>query len=425
MTTVALLDGNNFFVSCERVFQPRLEKRPVVVLSNNDGCVISRSNEAKALGVPMGAPVHTIKELVQRNNIALLSSNYTLYGDMSRRMMQVIGEWGPRQEVYSVDETFLDVTGIPNLADYGARIRQDVYRRTGLPIGVGIADTKTLAKLANHCAKKHPRWIKRGVCNFLDYDEPTLDAVLGELDVQEIWGVGRRLSASLINQGITTAFDLKRSNPQRLREMYSVVMERTINELNHISSLELEDVTPARQQIISSRSFGNMVADIDNLRASIATHVATAAAKLRQQNSVASSITVYIRTNRFRKADPQLHRSYLCPLITPTDDTTTLLNAALAGLTRIYEPGFWYKKSGVVIQQIQQKDQQQFDLFSERQTPKAAQLLKTMDTLNERYGKGTLRSAAELLGNKDWHGLCLFKTPNYTSDWGQLAKAGS
>lgn len=422
MTTVALLDGNNFFVSCERVFRPDLVQRPVVVLSNNDGCVISRSNEAKALGVPMGAPVHTIKELVQRHKITMLSSNYALYGDMSRRMMQVIGEWGPRQEVYSVDETFLDVTGIPNLADYGARIRHDVYRRTGLPIGVGIAKTKTLAKLANHCAKKHPRWIKRGVCNFLDYDEPTLDAVLGELDVQEIWGVGRRLSASLIEQGITTALDLKRSNPQRLREMYSVVMERTINELNNIPCLDLEDVTPARQQIISSRSFGNMVADLDNLRASIATHVATAAAKLRQQNSVASSITVYIRTNRFRKNDPQLHRSYLCSLITPTDDTTQLLNAALAGLAQIYEPGFWYKKSGVVIQQIQPKDQQQFDLFSERQTPKAAQLLKAMDTLNRRYGKGTLRSAAELLGNQAWHGLCLSKTPNYTSDWSQLPR---
>lgn len=422
MTTVALLDGNNFFVSCERVFQPQLENRPVVVLSNNDGCVISRSNEAKALGVPMGAPVHTIKELVQRNKIALLSSNYALYGDMSRRMMQVIGEWGPRQEVYSVDETFLDVTGIPNLADYGARIREDVRRRTGLPIGVGIANTKTLAKLANHCAKKHPRWIKRGVCNFLDYDEATLDAVFAELDVQEIWGVGRRLSASLINQGIITALDLKRANPQRLREQYSVVMERTINELNNVSCLDLEDVTPARQQIISSRSFGNMVADIDNLRASIATHVATAAAKLRQQNSVASSIIVYIRTNPFRKDDAQLHRSYLCPLITPTDDTRLLLNAALAGLLQIYEPGFWYKKSGVVIQQIQPKDQQQFDLFSERQTPKAAQLLKAMDALNRRYGKGTLRSAAELLGNKDWHGLCLSKTPNYTSDWGQLPR---
>lgn len=422
MTTVALLDGNNFFVSCERVFRPDLVQRPVVVLSNNDGCVISRSNEAKALGVPMGAPVHTIKELVQRHKITMLSSNYALYGDMSRRMMQVIGEWGPRQEVYSVDETFLDVTGIPSLADYGARIRHDVYRRTGLPIGVGIAKTKTLAKLANHCAKKHPRWIKRGVCNFLDYDEPTLDAVLGELDVQDIWGVGRRLSASLIEQGITTALDLKRSNPQRLRELYSVVMERTINELNNIPCLDLEDVTPARQQIISSRSFGNMVADLDNLRASIATHVATAAAKLRQQNSVASSITVYIRTNRFRKDDAQLHRSYLCPLITPTDDTTQLLNAALAGLAQIYEPGFWYKKSGVVIQQIQSKEQQPFDLFSERQTPKAAQLLKAMDALNRRYGKGTLRSAAELLGNQAWHGLCLSKTPNYTSDWNQLPR---
>ena len=284
MRNIALIDVNNFYVSCERVFNPSLKHQPIIVLSNNDGCVISRSDEAKALGIKMGEPWFKCQDLVKKYNIQGLSSNYALYADMSNRVMTILSDFSPNQEVYSIDECFLDITGFnKDLKEYGQEMRSRILKWTGLPVCVGIGATKTLAKLANHIAKKQSQF--NGVCNLNVLSKDELNKLLSNIDVAEVWGVGRRLASKLKTLGINTVLDLKLADPEYLRQQFSIVMAKIVSELNGTVCIELEEIVPPRKQILSSRSFGHPVRDYNSLAESITLYMSRAAEKLRSQQS--------------------------------------------------------------------------------------------------------------------------------------------
>ena len=334
--SIALVDVNNFYVSCERAFNPKLHNRPVVVLSNNDGCAVARSNEVKALGVGMGAPWFKFKGLAKQHGIIVLSSNYALYADMSNRVMAILRQFSPDQEVYSIDESFLDLTTFKrrDLECYGQQMRHRIQKWTGLPVCVGIGSTKTLAKLANHCAKK--RTVFNGVCNLNEMAVQDINQILSEIEVGEVWGVGRKLAPKLQALGINSVLDLKQANPERLRQLFSVVMEKTIRELNGTVCIEMEDIAPPKKQIVSSRSFGHPVTDYNSLAESITLYMSRAAEKLRKQNSYAGSVYVFIRTSPFKENQAFYSNGLTIPLPTPSDDTRLLVNAALWGLKQVF-----------------------------------------------------------------------------------------
>lgn len=420
--SIALIDVNNFYVSCERVFNPKLIGKPVVVLSNNDGCAVARSNEVKALGVPMGAPWFKLKDLAKQHGIIAYSSNYALYADMSNRVMSILQQFSPDQEVYSIDESFLDLTSFQrrDLIKYGQKIRSTILQCTGLPVCVGIGATKTLAKLANHCAKKRP--IYDGVCNFNSMSEAELDSVLSEIDVGEIWGVGRKLAPKLKQLGLNTVLDLKRADPEILRQNFSIVMEKTIRELNGTVCIEIEEVMPAKQQILSSRSFGTPVTNIQGLSESISLYVSRAAEKLRRQNSFAGSLYVYIRTSPFREKDPQYSNGMTIKLPSPTDNTPKLVSIALWGLKQIYRPGFNYAKAGIMLAELVPASGIQTDLFSNMQPDsKSERLMHVMDLINRKMGKETIKVASEGF-KRPWKMKQENKSPSYTTNWDELLK---
>lgn len=414
----ALVDVNNFYVSCERVFDWRLLGRPVVVLSNNDGCVVARSNEVKALGVKMGAPWHQLKDLAREHAIIALSSNYTLYGDMSRRVMTILADLAPRQEVYSIDECFLDCTGMPGLFVHGQLIRRRILMWTGLPVCVGFAPTKTLAKLANHCAKKSLAGAE-GVCDFTALSAADLRALLQRIEVGEVWGVGPRISVKLQAMGVRSVWDLQQADAATIRERFGVVLERTVRELRGESCLPLEALAPPKQQIMCSRSFGQEINTLEELRQSVLTYIARAAEKLRRQQSLTSAVLVFAHTNPFKDV-PQLSRQIVVPLPYPTDDTILLSQAARAGIERIFEPGYWYKKSGTMLMDLQPKSQRQVTLFEEPEAiARRDRLNQAMDRINSRYGQRTV----SLLGagvEKPWGMRSNSRTPAYTTDWHNL-----
>lgn len=396
----ALVDCNNFYASCEKLFDPTLRDLPIVVLSNNDGCVVARSAEAKALGVPMGVPWHQIRDMARRYGIRAFSSNYSLYADMSNRVVEVLSRFSPAVEVYSIDESFLGLSGLERqgadgLTGYGQRIRQSIAQDLGLAVCVGIARSKTLAKLANHCAKKGLAGAT-GVCDFGKLSAAELDQLFGEIEVGDVWGVGRKISPKLQEMRINTARALRDANPVLIRNRFSVVLERTVRELRGESCLELEEVVPAKQQIMNSRSFGQYVYELEDLREAVAHHIGKAAEKLRSQGSVAGAVQVMIRTNPFSVKEPQYQRAVTVPLPVPSDDTRELTRWALWVLDRIYRPGFAYQKAGVMLLELQKRDQQQTDLFSNSpSTQRSAELMQTLDAINARWGAGTLRVSAE------------------------------
>lgn len=414
---IALIDVNNFYVSCERVFNPKLNNKPVVVLSNNDGCAVARSNEVKALGVAMGAPWFKLKDLAKQYGIIGLSSNYALYADMSNRVMSILREYSPDQEVYSIDESFLDLTGFQSrdLTRYGQHMRKRILKWTGLPVCVGIGSTKTLSKLANHCAKKRQGF--NGVCNFNTMDSHELDLLLAEIEVGEIWGVGRKLAPKLEALGFKSVLDLKRASPERLRQQFSVVLEKTIRELNGTVCIELEEMAPAKKQIISSRSFGQQVRDYVSLAESITLYMSRAAEKLRKQQSFAGSVYVYIRTSLFRPDDPFYSNGMTIPLPSPTDDTRQLVNVALWGLKLIYKPNYNYAKAGVMLSEIVPARGVQADLFSQAQaSPKSTALMSTMDNINRKMGKESIKLASEGF-RRPWKMKQGNRSPGYTTRW--------
>lgn len=426
--SIALIDVNNFYVSCERVFNPKLKHKPVVVLSNNDGCAVARSNEVKALGIGMAAPWFKFKAEAKRHGIEAYSSNYALYADMSNRVMAILRGFSPEQEVYSIDESFLDLSDFQskNLVQYGQSMRQRILQWTGLPVCVGIGPTKTLAKLANHCAKKMPKF--NGVCDFNEMSVQALNHLLNEVDVGEVWGVGRKLAPKLQALGIKTVLDLKQANPKRLRQLFSVMMEKTSYELNGVVCIDFEEVRPVKKQIVSSRSFGHPVRDFNSLAESITLYVSRAAEKLRHQASYAGSVHVYIRTSPFKEKQAFYSNGLTIPLSVPSDDTRNLAHAALFGLKQIYKPHYDYAKAGVMLDELVSEKGAQIDLFGDcvlspvPLAPRSNKLMKALDAINRKMGKESVKLASEGF-NRPWRMKQDNKSPRYTTHWEDLIKA--
>jgi len=423
---IALIDCNNFFVSCERLFQPRLENKPVVVLSNNDGCVVSRSQEAKDLGIRMAAPWFQMKGLAKRHGIIALSSNYTLYADISNRVMRLLSQYCPDQEIYSIDESFLDLTGIADLTEYAQTIRGTIKQCVGIPVCVGIAPSKTLAKLANHVAKKQKQY--HGVCDFNAMTTRVLDNLLAKIEVGEVWGVGRRSAERLQQMGINSVLELKYSAAKRVRAEFGVVMERIVAELNGVACIGLDEITPPRRQIICSRSFGMSVSLLDDLEQAVIAYTTRAAEKLRSQHSLAGGIQVYIRTNphkanSHKDSDPQYQPAMLLPLFEPTDDTRLLCRAALSALRQIYRSGHAYQKAGVMLTEIIAASTRPRTLFEDvAAQQKSTSLMSTLDRINRRMGSGTLQLLGEGV-RKSWSMRRGNVSQRYTTEWDELAVA--
>ena len=408
----ALVDGNSFYASCEKAFRPDLRERAVVVLSNNDGCVVARSAEAKLLGIPMGAPLFQIQKDIRQHGIVVFSSNYELYADMSARMMAAIASLTPRIEVYSIDECFADLTGMADRQALGTLIRRRVHQWARIPTCVGIGHSKVQAKLANHIAKKNKDW--NGVCNLVDMPDAQRDALLAEIPAGSIWGIGRKLSAHLQTMGIRTALQLRDADKGTIRKRFGVVVERICRELAGHSCLALSDVSEPNQQIIRSRSFGQLVTDKMALQAAVSTHVCSAVAVLREQGTLASVINVFIDTNRFREQDVQYHGSKSAALAHPSSDTLQFNQLAMQLLDDIYQPGYLYKKAGVMLAGIETGTRLQADLFAQHDTPERDKLMQTLDALNTRYGRGTVQLATAMQ-NEDWR-MCREKlSPCYTT----------
>jgi len=359
-----------------------------VVLSNNDGCVIARSAEAKALGIKMGAPYFQIKNDLRRHGIVPFSSNYALYGDMSERVMTVIESLVPAVEVYSIDEAFADLSGVPDVEVLGRRIRAEVLRKTGIPVGVGIANTKTLAKLANHSAK---RWQRQtgGVVDLLDPERR--DKVLRVTDVGEVWGIGRRMTEHLNGMGIRSAWDLAQADAWTLRKQFSVVVEKTARELRGTPCLDLEEAAPPKQEICCSRMFGMRLHELGPIREAVATYAARASEKLRAQQSMCKRVRVSIRTGMFNPDEPKFAKGVVCELPYPTDDTRYITRAALAGLELVYQAGFAFSKAEVLLMDLRQRGEYTDDLFAATQPAASERVMGVLDEINAKWGRGTLR----------------------------------
>lgn len=395
---IGLIDCNNFYVSCERAFNPSLINKPVVVLSNNDGCVISRSNEAKALGIKMGEPAFKIKELIEKNNVTVFSSNYTLYGDMSHRVMSVVSNFSPDVEIYSIDEAFILFDGFENynIHEYADKIVKTIHKFTGIPVSLGIAHTKTLAKVANKFAKK-----SKGK-NYLILDDKNFsDSLLKEFDVSDIWGIGRQYAKLLKKNGINTAFDFICKNKTWVKKNLKVVGERTWLELQGIPCIEIEKHIRNKKQICTSRSFGDMVSDYELLSQAVATFAARCAYKLRKQNSLAVSLMVFIHTNHFRKDLPQYAKNILVKLPLATNSSNVLIKYCLSALKNIYLPNYKYKKAGVIITEINPITNLQGNLFLEPPNFKLNQLMKSIDQINNKLGTDKVRIASQGY-NRKW-----------------------
>lgn len=407
-----LMDCNNFYASCERVFNPALNGKPIVVLSNNDGCVIARSNEAKALGIKMGVPAYQIKDLVSSHAIFIFSSNYTLYGDMSGRVMSILAEHAPEIEVYSIDEAFIDLSGIKNQELVGANIVSQIVRGTGIPVCLGIAPTKTLAKMANKFAKKYPAY--KRVC-IIDTEEKRIRA-LQLTEAADVWGIGRRQAAKLEEQGVKTAFDFTQLSGSWVRKYMTIIGERTWKELKGISCIDMETAPAAKKQICTSRSFGKMVEDFDTISEAVATYAVTCAKKLRQQKSYAMSLMVFIHTNNFREDLPQYWRNTIVTLPVPTDDTQEIVHYALSGLKSIFMQGYKYKKAGVIITEM--ANDLQMGLFDPVDRTKRKKLMAAIDKIN---GKFTQQVKLAIQGNgRDWKLKQEQLSQHYTTDMNEI-----
>jgi DNA polymerase V len=417
---IALVDCNNFYVSVERVFRPDLIGRPVAVLSNNDGCIVARSQEVKDLGVKMGVPLFQIQHLVKQYNIQLFSSNYSLYADMSARVMATLEEFAPSLEVYSIDEAFLELTGVchQDPIAYGQRIRKAVFRSTGIPVCVGMGPTKTLAKLANFAAKK---WPKTG--GVLDLSDTVCrEKLMKMVPVGEVWGIGSRTTAKLNQLGINTVWDLAIQPSQRIQAQFNVVVARTVMELNGIPCLELEEIAPDKQQIVCSRSFSRRLIEYKELSEALAGFCSRAAEKLRRQQSVSGCITIFIRTSPFNPQEPQYQRSASIKLDVGTQDTRTLIATANRLLTEIFRQGYKYQKCGVQLSHIQPESSpgqiELFDFADNGLPTENRQLMKALDQINRRFPKAITLAATGF--DKSWKPKSERISQRYTTDWREL-----
>jgi DNA polymerase V len=421
---IALVDCNNFYVSCERVFRPDLIGKPVVVLSNNDGCIVARSAEVKALGgIKMGVPLFQIQHLVKQHNIQLFSSNYSLYADMSARVMSTLEEFAPNFEVYSIDEGFLDLTGVchQDPIAYGQKIRKAVFRATGIPVCVGMGPTKTLAKLANFAAKKWQQ--TEGVLDLSD--SLRREKLMRIVPVNEVWGIGSRTTAKLNQFGIYTVWDLATQPSGRIQTQFNVVVARTVMELNGIACLEIEEITPDKQQIVCSRSFGRRLTTYRELSAALAEFCSRAAEKLRRQQSVTGCITIFIRTNPFNLTEPQYQRTASAKLDTATQDSRVIIATAKRLLKELFKEGFNYQKCGVQLNQLQLASApnqiELFDFIGNGLSTENRPLMKAMDQINRRFPKAIAIAATGF--DKTWKPKSERISKRYTTDWRELVSA--
>lgn len=413
---IALVDCNNFYASCEKVFNPKLNGKPVVVLSNNDGIIIARSAEAKALGIKMGEPLFKIEHLIKKHNVNVFSSNYTLYGDMSYRVMNILEKFSPDVEIYSIDEAFVNLHGLQSkdLTEYCKTIRKTILQWTGLPVSVGVAYTKTLAKVANHKAKKEPKY--EGVCSFIG-DEKVED-YLKNTEVEDIWGVGRQYAKLLKRNGIDNAFQLTKADDKWIRKNMTVMGLRTVYELRGQSCINLEYFRPAKKAIISSRSFGRATHVKEEVFEAVATFTSRAAEKMRRQRTAANMMSVFLRTNPFNNT-PQYHKGVLIQLPVPLTATNELLFYAEKGMEKIFRDGFDYKKVGVMLAGLVPKANAQQGLFDTVDREKLDIVTKVVDQLNDDLGTNALFFAS--CGTKKvWKTIVEKKSPRYTTNWDEL-----
>jgi DNA polymerase V len=411
----ALVDCNNFYVSCERVFNLSLHNRPVAVLSNNDGCVISRSNELKALGVKMGVPYFQLKNYIKRHNIAICSSNYELYGDMSRRVMSILSEFTPSVEPYSIDEAFLNLS-LPDNFDYfslGQKIRQKILKYTGLPVGVGLASTRTLTKIANHIGKKSPDGV------FVMPDEPSL--ILNQLPVGEVWGIGRRLTEKLKRIGIHTAGQLSAREDGFLRKQFNVCVARTAIELRGTPALESDNINEPSKSVSCSRSFGHPVIELSELKEAIASYTATASAKMRGENQKASGANVYFEYypeyNGIKSEGGVSGTSVTFDR--STGNTGEMLNKINPVLSSLFIPGRRYKKAGVVFFGLEETRTEQPDLFDAQISERSEKLYAVVDKINKQFGRKAIFNLGEGI-KQSWNMKRDHLSPNYTTNWDQI-----
>jgi DNA polymerase V len=409
----ALVDGNSFYCSCERVFNPSLRGKPVVVLSNNDGCIIALTPEAKALGILMGEPYFQMKEILEKNHVHVFSSNYALYGDMSRRVVKAIGSFAPAVEVYSIDECFVGVGGIADLEGFGWKLRKGVLKATGVPCGVGIGPTKTLAKVANKAAKK------AGGVVVLKDPVPFLQ----DLPCDEIWGIARRMAAHLAGLGIKTALDLAQADRRIIRSKFGVVLERVVLELNGVSCLKLEEVAPARKNICCSRSFGHVIDSFDELAEAVAAHASRGGEKLRREGLAAQAVHVFILTNVHRPDRPQYNGEGSRELLTATSFTPVLVAEADRVLRQIYRPGYKYVKAGILLTgMVEESHNVQLHLFRPVPLEKQRSLMKAVDRLNSRYGRNVVRTGTMGVGAR-WDMHRNLKSASFTTNFADVPLA--
>ncbi|HDG1711425.1 TPA: Y-family DNA polymerase [Kluyvera ascorbata] len=418
----ALVDANSFYASCQTAFRPDLKGKPVCVLSNNDGCVIACSAEARALGIKMGTPWFKLQNVRFPECVHFFSSNYELYADMSVRMMTTLEEMSPRCEIYSIDESFCDLTGVRNcrdLTDFGREIRATVFQRAHLTVGVGIAQTKTLAKLANHAAK---RWQRQtgGVVDLSNVDNQR--KLMAALPVGEVWGIGRRISTKLQAMGINTILQLADTDIRFIRKHFSVVLERTVRELRGEPCLELEEFTPVKQEIICSRSFGERITDYEQMRQAICSYAARAAEKLRGEHQYCRFISAFVKTSPFAVKEAYYSNSASMKLLTPTQDTRDIVAAATRCLDAIWESGHRYQKAGVMLGDFYSQGIAQLDLFDENAPRhKSTQLMDALDRINTKVGKGTLYFAGQGI-QQEWQMKREMLSPRYTTRYSDLLR---
>jgi len=408
----ALIDCNNFYVSCERLFNPSIWERPVVVLSNNDGCIVARSNEVKKLGVPMGAPLYQYQHLLKKHQTVIFSSNYQLYADLSARVMKVIQLYAPRLEIYSIDEAFVQLDGSTNCLAFAQQLQATIKQWVGIPVSIGIAPTKTLAKAANYIAKKNTQ------SGIYQCKQQQINRLLTQMPLEEIWGIGRNMLDRFKQMDIHTSLALKAYCPHQMQKQCGVIYQKMILELNGISCLFLEE-SQVKKNIISSRSFSYDVLRLETLEQAIANFASIAVAKARKQKSMVTGLTVFLKTNRFNKKYPQYSNSEEMVLELPTNDTGQLISAAKKLLRKIYQPGYRYKKAGIVLKGLIREVGIQQELFIGSVPPARTALMSLIDKINQEHGKGTLFFAAEGI-DSTWMPNCNNRSPRYTTQWTEL-----
>ncbi|WP_396234805.1 DNA polymerase thumb domain-containing protein [Acinetobacter baumannii] len=401
-----LIDVNNMYVSCERVFDPSLNDRPVIVLSNNDGCAVARSNESKALGIKMGVPLFQIKDIVQQHNVIVLSSNYAMYAEMSRRFHTILASYVTAEEVepYSIDECFVDFSAYEknfDLEKVGQQMRQQIWKWLGLPVCVGIGRSKTEAKIANHIAKKNPGF--NSVCDLVNMDPCNKEYYFSQIDVSEVWGVGRKHSKKLQSMGINTVLDLACAEPREMQKKFSIVMARIIYELQGISCIEIEHTPPSKKQIVASRSFGGRVTELTDLKEAISMYAQDACKRLRDEGLLCGCMIVFVQSNPFDPNVPFYNKSITGSFTEPTDCAIDFVKAATRMLNDIYKEGIKYKKCGVVLTCLEPKSGHTYDLLTDFETiEKKEQLMRALENVHTKFGKKKIGVGPCFIPNRNW-----------------------